>query len=55
VIAVYFKGETNLNAWMVAQGWAVTYWKYGNDYISQEEEAALPAAEYVERTGIAGR
>ena len=39
VIAVCFKGETNLNAWMVAQGWAVAFRKYGIDYISQEDEA----------------
>ena len=30
VIAVCFKGETNLVAWMVAQGWAVAFRKYGN-------------------------
>ena len=41
VIAVCFKGETNLNAWMVAQGWAVAFRKYGIDYIDQEDEARL--------------
>lgn len=41
VIAVCFKGETNLKAWMVFQGWAVAYRKYGDDYIPQEEEARL--------------
>lgn len=41
IIAVCFKGETNLNAWMVAQGWAVAYRKYGNDYIAQEDESRL--------------
>lgn len=40
-IAVCFKGETNLNAWTVAQGWAVAFRKYGIDYISQEDEARL--------------
>ena len=39
VIAVCFKGDTNLNAWMVLQGWAVAFRKYGTDYISQEDEA----------------
>jgi endonuclease YncB( thermonuclease family) len=39
VIAVCFKGTTNLNAWMVAQGWAVAYRKYGIDYIAHEDEA----------------
>jgi endonuclease YncB( thermonuclease family) len=41
VIAVCFKGQTNLNAWMVAQGWAVAFRKYGIDYIDQEDEARL--------------
>ena len=41
VIAVCFKAETNLNAWMVTEGWAVAYRKYGIDYIDQEDEARL--------------
>ncbi len=40
-IAVCFKGETNLNAWIVAQGWAVAFRKYGNDYIDEEDEARI--------------
>jgi endonuclease YncB( thermonuclease family) len=40
-IAVCFKGDINLNAWMVSQGWAVAFRKYGIDYISQEDEARL--------------
>jgi endonuclease YncB( thermonuclease family) len=40
-IAVCFEGDTNLNAWMVAQGWAVAFRKYGVDYIPQEDEARL--------------
>jgi len=40
-IAVCFKGDTNLNAWMVKQGWAVAFRKYGIDYISQEDEARI--------------
>lgn len=40
-IGVCFKGETNLNAWMVAQGWAVAYRRYGIDYIPQEDDARL--------------
>ena len=39
VIAVCFKGEINLNAWMVLQGWAGAFRKYGNDYIREEDEA----------------
>ncbi|MEI7601957.1 MAG: thermonuclease family protein [Aestuariivirga sp.] len=41
IIAVCFKGDTNLNAWMVAQGWAVAFRKYGIDYIPQEDDARL--------------
>ena len=41
IIAVCFKGDTNLNAWMVAQGWAVAFRKYGIDYIAQEDEARI--------------
>ena len=41
IIAVCFKGETNLNAWMVLQSWAVAFRKYGNDYIGEEDEARL--------------
>ena len=40
-IAVCFKSDTNLNAWMVEQGWAVAYRKYGIDYIGQEDDARL--------------
>jgi endonuclease YncB( thermonuclease family) len=41
LIAVCFKGQTNLNAWMVFQGWAMAYRKYGIDYIPRENEARL--------------
>jgi endonuclease YncB( thermonuclease family) len=41
IIAVCFKGNTNLNAWLVAQGWAVAFRKYGIDYIPQEDEARI--------------
>lgn len=41
IIAVCFKSEVNLNAWMVEQGWAVAFRKYGIDYIGQEDEARL--------------
>lgn len=39
IIAVCFKGGTNLNGWMVAQGWAVAFRKYGKDYIPEENTA----------------
>ena len=29
----------NLNAWMVEQGWAVAFRKYGLDYVAQEDTA----------------
>ena len=41
IIAICSKGTTNLNAWMVAQGWAVAFRKYGIDYIREEDEARL--------------
>ena len=41
IIAVCLKGETNLNAWMVFQDWAVAHRKYGIDYIPQEDDARL--------------
>ncbi|WP_395663622.1 thermonuclease family protein [Aestuariivirga sp.] len=41
VIAICFKGPINLNAWIVSQGWAVAFRKYGIDYIAQEDEARL--------------
>ena len=41
VVAICFKGATNLNAWMVAQGWAVVFRKYGIDYIPEEDKARL--------------
>jgi endonuclease YncB( thermonuclease family) len=39
VIAVCFSGEMDLNAWMVSQGWAVSYSRYSKDYASHEEVA----------------
>ena len=41
IIAVCFKGTINLNAWMVEQGWAVAFRKYGLDYVTQEDEARV--------------
>jgi len=38
VAKCYQKGE-DLNAWLVANGWAVAYRQYGWDYVSQEREA----------------
>ena len=35
-IAECFKGKTNLNAWMVRNGYAVAYRKYSKKFVSQE-------------------
>jgi endonuclease YncB( thermonuclease family) len=48
-IAVCFKGEINLNSWMVQQGWAVAYRKYGMDFVLQEDEAQLCPPRYLGR------
>jgi endonuclease YncB( thermonuclease family) len=39
IIAVCYLDGQNLNGWMVEQGWAVAFRKYGIDYISLEEHA----------------
>ncbi|MHC9236627.1 thermonuclease family protein [Pseudooceanicola sp. 502str34] len=38
VAKCYQKGE-DLNAWLVAEGWAVAYRQYGQDYVLEEDEA----------------
>jgi endonuclease YncB( thermonuclease family) len=38
VAKCYQNGE-DLNAWLVANGWAVAYPQYGRDYMAQEAEA----------------
>lgn len=39
LVAVCRAGKTNLNAWLVANGWAVAYRRYGRDYVSEENAA----------------
>jgi endonuclease YncB( thermonuclease family) len=39
LVAVCQKGSEDLNAWLVASGWAVAYRRYGRDYIRQEDAA----------------
>lgn len=39
LVAVCRKGGEDLNAWLVANGWAVAYRRYGRDYVSQEDAA----------------
>lgn len=40
VVAVCLAGGEDINAWMVANGWALAYRNYSHDYVSQEERAA---------------
>lgn len=40
VVAVCSEGVENLNAWMVANGWALAYRQYSSDYIDDEERAS---------------
>ena len=39
LVAVCYKGAEDLNRWMVEQGWAVAYRRYGMDYVDAEEAA----------------
>ena len=38
-IATCFKGETNLNQWMVRNGYAIAYRRYSKKYVSDEDFA----------------
>ena len=38
-IATCFKGKTNLNQWMVRNGFAIAYRRYSKDYVQDEEFA----------------
>ncbi len=39
MVAVCRLGKIDLNAWMVAQGWAVAYRRYSIDYVALEDQA----------------
>ena len=39
VVAVCFKGNEDLNRWMVANGWAVSVRRYSLDYVDSEAAA----------------
>lgn len=39
VVAVCFKGQEDLNGWLVSQGLAVAYRRYSHDYVEQEGAA----------------
>ena len=38
VVAVCRLEAENLNAWLVAQGWALAYRRYSSDYVDEETE-----------------
>lgn len=39
LIAVCYAGGTNLNAWMVRNGWALAYRTYSTEYVEEERRA----------------
>jgi endonuclease YncB( thermonuclease family) len=39
-VAVCWAGETDLNAWMTAQGWAWAYRQYSLVYVTEEQQAS---------------
>ena len=39
MVAVCRSGGTELNRWMVAQGWALAYRRYSRDYVAEERKA----------------
>lgn len=43
LLAVCFQNETDLNAWLVAQGHALAYRRFSTDYVTEEEEEAREA------------
>jgi endonuclease YncB( thermonuclease family) len=40
VVGMCFAAGEEINAWMVAQGWALAYRHYSHDYVSQEQSAS---------------
>ena len=40
IVAVCRVGEEDLNAWLVAEGWALAYRQYSKAYIAEEEAAS---------------
>lgn len=39
LLAVCDQGGTDLNAWMVREGWALAYRRYSRDYVGEERQA----------------
>ncbi|MBK1669259.1 succinoglycan biosynthesis protein [Rhodovibrio sodomensis] len=44
LIAVCYADGTNLNAWMVEQGWAVAYRRYSTEFVGEERKAESAGA-----------
>lgn len=44
LIAVCYADGTNLNAWMVEQGWAVAYRRYSKEFVGEERRAESSGA-----------
>lgn len=40
LVAVCLVGDNDINAWMVANGWALAYRRYSHDYINEEAHAS---------------
>ena len=40
IVAICRAGGEDLNAWMVAEGWALAYRRYSRDYVRQEDNAS---------------
>lgn len=36
IVAICYKGEIDINAWLVRNGWAVAYTRYSYDYLMEE-------------------
>ena len=43
-MAVCFKGQEDLNGWLVSEGLAVAYLRYSHDYVSHETQAKSMSA-----------
>lgn len=39
IVAVCYQGRTDLNGWMVRNGWALAYRQYSRDYVKAEAQA----------------
>jgi endonuclease YncB( thermonuclease family) len=44
LIAVCYKGGTDLNAWLVRNGWALAYRRYSRAYVPEERRAKADSA-----------